>query len=99
MKISTENIQKKSAYIAPQLTEVEFRVERGFAESGSEENPYAGMAANLQQQVQLEFDLNGWLGEASQTGGQVVSGRNATGNSNDGLAAGYFTYEDGNSWF
>ena len=97
MKISTENIQKKSAYIAPMLTEVEFRVERGFAESGSEENPYAGMAANLQQQVQTEIDLMGWL--SSQTGGQVVAGRNATGNSENGLAAGYFTYEDGNSWF
>ena len=97
MKISIENIQKKSAYIAPMLTEVEFRVERGFAESGSGDNPYAGMAANLQRQVQSEIDLSGWL--SSQSGGQVVAGRNATGNSENGLAAGVFTYEDGNSWF
>ena len=95
MKISTENIQKKSAYIAPMLTEVEFRVERGFAESGSESG-IAQQAANMQAFIAGEGDL--WAEN------QNVGGYRTTRVGDDGLAAGEFyiynTQQEGEGgWF
>lgn len=98
---SIENINNKRPYIAPAVTAVVFRTERGYASSG---DWVSHAANNLNKQfgdnLIGEEGMGGWLAGPSD---QVIFGSN-TGSQNDqGLAAGSFTFYNTNAddggWF
>lgn len=94
---SIENINNKRPYIAPAVTAVVFRTERGYASSG-DWAPH--QAAN---------NINEWMGtnmpniQDWAAGDQVVYGTNTVNQNDNGLAAGYFTFYNTNAdeggWF
>lgn len=91
MKISTAYNHKKSAYVAPMLTEVEFRVERGFAESG-----YFWKARNMKDEI--EVTMQEWASGEQKVGGWVNTEIDP-----NGMSAGDFTFYNTNDnehgWF
>lgn len=91
------NSKDKNAYEAPRLTVVEFRSERGYTTSDTTPT-IRELARNLDREVgnlvTLEMEHNNLFGP-----NQHLHGRNENGSADGGMAAGYFTYEDGNSWF
>lgn len=88
----------KKQYIAPNLTVVTFRTERGFAASA--DNTIDAVANQLNNWAsQAEMEVIGDVTDASlwgQEGNQAVSG---IGTSDDGLAAGYFSNGSTEDWF
>lgn len=87
-------------YIAPCLTVVEFRMERGFVSSSdpNDPNPVRGWARNLDRQVGELITLDMENNNLFATD-QRISGNNESGYASGGMAAGYFEYGDGGGWF
>lgn len=92
---SIDNINNKRPYVAPTVTAVVFRTERGYATSGD----WASHAAN---NLNVQFGdyvnrMQNWMPE------QNISGRNTGAEGDNNLAAGEFYFyntnaEDG-GWF
>lgn len=90
----------KKQYIAPDLTAVVFRAERGFAVS----SPIDYMANRINDQIEGETGLDGFgLVNGSGWGygneDQVVNGYNNGEDHSNDLAAGYFGQQDASGWF
>ena len=79
----------KKQYIAPDLTAVVFRAERGYAASG---NPIDNVAKMIHEEAELAV----W-GDAH--GEQDITGYNTDGNPENGMAAGYFYEGQTGGWF
>ena len=93
----------KCPYVAPAVTAVVFRTERGYASSGDwVEHAANNLNKQFGDNLIGEEGMGGWL--AGQQQGQVIYGFN-TGSQNDqGLAAGSFTFYNTNApgedgWF
>lgn len=92
----------KCPYVAPAVTAVVFRTERGYASSGD----WVEHAAN-NLNVQFGADLGGTSGMGSWLAGQqdqVIYGFNTGSQNDNGLAAGNFTFYNTNTpgeggWF
>ena len=82
----------KKQYTAPVLTVVTFRTERGYASSGS---PIDNVAQKINDQAEQAVQT-AWGG---LDGEQNITGDNATGDAEDGMAAGYFYTESTEGWF
>ena len=94
MKYKTNMKKEKKIYESPQLTVVEFRVERGFAESS--ESVWAA-----QQAVQTFVDQQMIMAQANDgTDGNLVGGYMSghEDHSGDGAGGGGWQYENG-GWF
>lgn len=94
---SIDNINNKRPYVAPTVTAVVFRTERGYASSG---DWVSHAANNLNVQIGREFpDMGFW---AAQTD-QHIYGTNTGAEGDDNLAAGEFyfynTNADDGGWF
>lgn len=82
----------KKQYIAPDLTAVVFRAERGYAASGSVIDNVANMINNQAEQA-VE---TAW---GNPDGDQNITGYNTDGSPETGMAAGYFYEEQTEGWF
>lgn len=99
---SIDNINNKRPYIAPTVTAVVFRTERGYASSGD----WVSHAAN-NLNAQFGADLGGISGMGSWLAGpqeQEIYGFNTGSQNDNGLAAGNFTFYNTNTpgeygWF
>lgn len=99
---SIDNINNKRPYVAPTVTAVVFRTERGYASSGDwVEHAANNLNKQFGDNLIGEEGMGGWLAGPSD---QVIFGSN-TGSQNDqGLAAGSFTFYNTNApgedgWF
>ena len=82
----------KKQYIAPDLTAVIFRAERGYAASS---NPIDNVAQKINEQAEQAV-VTAW---GDPDGDQNVYGYNQSGDPHDGMAAGYFYTESTEGWF
>lgn len=80
----------KKQYIAPDLTAVVFRAERGYAASGLIDN----VAYKINEEAER---VTAW-GDLDN-GVQDISGYNTDGSPETGMAAGYFREEQTDNWF
>ena len=93
---SIDNINNKRPYVAPTVTAVVFRTERGYASSGD----WASHAANnLNEHIGTGFpDMGSWAQPD-----QLIYGTNTGAEGDDNLAAGEFyfynTNADDGGWF
>ncbi len=83
---------KKKKYVSPELTVVSFRTEVGYAASGEVVDKLAG---HINGTVQ-EFALDGL--EMDVAGNTTADGYSGEDTQN-GLAAGYFTEQSTDGWF
>lgn len=88
----------KCPYVAPAVTAVVFRTERGYASSG---DWISHKAANLNAQIGTAFpDMGFW---AAHPADQLIYGTNTGAEGDDNLAAGEFyfynTNADDGGWF
>ncbi len=95
---SIDNINNKRPYIAPTVTAVVFRTERGYASSG---DWVSHAANNLNAQIGTAFpDMGFW---AAHPADQLIYGTNTGAEGDDNLAAGEFyfynTNADDGGWF
>ena len=95
---SIDNINNKRPYIAPVVTAVVFRTERGYASSG---DLVSHAANNLNAQIGTAFpDMGFW---AAHPADQPIYGTNTGAEGDDNLAAGEFyfynTNADDGGWF
>ena len=81
----------KKQYIAPDLTAVVFRAERGYAASGS---VIDNVAQKINEQAEQAV-VEAW----GNDGDQNITGYNTDGNPETGMAAGYFYEEQTEGWF
>lgn len=93
---SIDNINNKRPYIAPTVTAVVFRTERGYASSGSVINHWAN---NLNEHIGTGFPDMGFWAQPDQ----LIYGTNTGAEGDDNLAAGEFyfynTNADDGGWF
>ncbi len=94
---SIDNINNKRPYVAPTVTAVVFRTERGYASSG---DWVSHAANNLNVQIGREFsDMGFWAARSDQ----LIYGKNTGAEGDDNLAAGEFyfynTNADDGGWF
>lgn len=95
---SIDNINNKRPYVAPAVTAVVFRTERGYASSG---DWVSHAANNLNAQIGTAFpDMGFW---AAHPADQLIYGTNTGAEGDDNLAAGEFyfynTNADDGGWF
>lgn len=94
---SIDNINNKRPYIAPAVTAVVFRTERGYASSG---DWVSHAANNLNEHIGTGFpDMGFWA-----LNDQNIYGTNTGAEGDDNLAAGSFTFYNTNApgedgWF
>ena len=93
---SIDNINNKRPYVAPAVTAVVFRTERGYASSGSVINHWAD---NLNAQIGTALPDRGFWAQPDQK----IYGTNTGAEDDDNLAAGEFyfynTNADDGGWF
>lgn len=93
---SIDNINNKRPYIAPTVTAVVFRTERGYASSG---DWVSHAANNLNAQIGNGFPDMGFWAQPDQ----LIYGNNTGAEGDDNLAAGEFyfynTNADDGGWF
>ena len=93
---SIDNINNKRPYVAPTVTAVVFRTERGYASSG---DWVSHAANNLNAQIGNGFPDMGFWAQPDQ----IIYGTNTGAEGDDNLAAGEFyfynTNADDGGWF